>query len=104
MFSCTSLNNQRNRIYEKTELSFNENKFHENSKSTKTTTTSSSSGLKAEEIFDEIIKRAKNQPELVKKVLSVIVFDVTKDGKVQQSWSKSREIDESILYIFFHSY
>ncbi len=60
--------------------------FQESSKST-----TSSSGLKAVATFDEINKRAKSQPELVKKVGAIIVFDITKDGKVQQSWSKSIE-------------
>jgi hypothetical protein len=45
--------------------------------------------LKARETFNEINKRAKSQPDLVKKVGAVIVFDITKDGNVQQSWSKS---------------
>ena len=44
--------------------------------------------LKAKQAFDEINKRAKSQPELVKKVAAVILFDITKDGKFQQSWSK----------------
>jgi hypothetical protein len=47
--------------------------------------------LKARGTFDEINKRAKSQPELVKKVGAIIVFDITKDGKVQQSWSKSKQ-------------
>ncbi len=47
--------------------------------------------LKASGTFDEINKRAKSQPELVKKVGAIIVFDITKDGKVQQSWSKSKQ-------------
>ncbi len=47
--------------------------------------------LKARETFDEINKRVKSQPELVKKVGAIIVFDITKDGKVQQSWSKSKQ-------------
>ncbi|CAF3317359.1 unnamed protein product [Rotaria socialis] len=49
--------------------------------------TSSGEGLKAQVAFDEINKRAKSQPDLVKKVGAVIVFDITKDGKVQQSWT-----------------
>jgi len=49
--------------------------------------TSSGVELKAKTAFDEINKRAKSQPELIKKVGAVIVFDVTKDGKAQQSWT-----------------
>jgi hypothetical protein len=45
--------------------------------------------LQAVAAFDEIDKRAKSQPTLVKKVGAVVVFDITKDGKFQQSWSKS---------------
>ncbi len=45
--------------------------------------------MKARATFDEINKRAKSQPELVKKVGAVIVFDITRDGQVHQSWSKS---------------
>ncbi|CAF1506962.1 unnamed protein product [Adineta steineri] len=64
----------------------------ESSKSTTTTTTTTttkSSGvdLKARTAFDEINKRAKSQPDLVKKIGAIIVFDITKDGKVQQSWT-----------------
>jgi hypothetical protein len=44
--------------------------------------------LKAKTAFDEINKRAKGQPNLVKKIGAIILFDITKDGKVQQSWSK----------------
>jgi len=43
--------------------------------------------LKAKTAFDEINKRAKSQPDLVKKVGAVILFDITKDGKAQQSWT-----------------
>jgi 3-hydroxyacyl-CoA dehydrogenase/3a,7a,12a-trihydroxy-5b-cholest-24-enoyl-CoA hydratase len=50
-------------------------------------TTSSGTSLKAGATFDEINKRAKSQPELVKKVGAIIVFDITKDGKVQKSWT-----------------
>ena len=46
--------------------------------------------LKAKVAFDEINKRAKTQPDLVKKVGAVIVFDITEDNKVQQSWSEWR--------------
>ncbi|CAF0755621.1 unnamed protein product [Rotaria sordida] len=58
-------------------------------KSSTATTTTSSSGveLKARTAFNEINKRAKGQPDLVKKVGAVIVFDITKDGNVQQSWT-----------------
>ncbi len=48
----------------------------------------SSTELLAVTAFDEINKRAKSQPTLVKKVGAVIVFDITKNGKVQQSWSQ----------------
>lgn len=44
--------------------------------------------LQAKLAFDEINKRAKSQPDLVKKVGAVIVFDITKGGKLEQSWSK----------------
>lgn len=44
--------------------------------------------LKAETAFDEITKRAKSQPDLVKKIGAVIVFDITKNGKNAESWSK----------------
>jgi hypothetical protein len=44
--------------------------------------------LQATVAFDEINKRAQSQPTLVKKVGAVVVFDITKDGKFQQSWSK----------------
>jgi hypothetical protein len=44
--------------------------------------------LLAATAFDEINKRAESQPALVKKVGAVIVFDITKGGKVQKSWSK----------------
>ncbi len=46
------------------------------------------SELQATVAFDEINKRAQSQPTLVKKVGAVVVFDITKDGKFQQSWSK----------------
>jgi len=55
--------------------------------SSKSNTTSSGMELKAKTAFDEINKRAKDQPGLVKKVGAVVLFDVTKDGKVQQSWT-----------------
>ncbi len=48
--------------------------------------------------FDEINKRAKSQPALVKKVGAVVVFDITKDGKLQQSWSKNFFIKLQILF------
>jgi len=44
--------------------------------------------LQAATAFDEINKRAQAQPTLVKKVGAVIVFDITKDGKIAKSWSK----------------
>lgn len=50
--------------------------------------TTSAGNLKAHAAFAEINKRASSQPELVKKIGAVIVFDITKDGSVQQSWSK----------------
>ncbi len=50
--------------------------------------------MKARATFDEINKRAKSQPELVKKVSSIIVFDITRDGKSHQSSSKSAKTDE----------
>ena len=62
------------------------NKFQESN--SKSTTSLSRVDLKARTAFSEINKRAKNQPELVKKIGAVIVFDITKDGTVQQSWSK----------------
>ncbi|UJR13565.1 hypothetical protein I4U23_000578 [Adineta vaga] len=43
--------------------------------------------LQAPAAFAEINKRAESQPALVKKVGAIIVFDITKDGKVQQSWT-----------------
>ena len=49
---------------------------------------SSGADLKASTAFDEIKTRAASQPELIKQVGAIIVFDITKDGKVQQSWSK----------------
>ena len=49
---------------------------------------SSGSDLKASTAFDEIKKRAVSQPELIKQVGAIIVFDITKDGKVQQTWSE----------------
>ncbi len=44
--------------------------------------------MQATVAFDEINKRAKSQPALVKKVGAVILFDITKGGKYQQSWSR----------------
>ena len=58
----------------------------------KTTPTSSRVNLKTKAAFVEINKRAQSQPELVKKIGAIIVFDITKDGNVQQSWSKSKDI------------
>ncbi|CAF1634979.1 unnamed protein product [Adineta ricciae] len=43
--------------------------------------------LQAQVAFAEINKRAQAQPTLVKKVGAVIVFDITKGGNVQQSWT-----------------
>ncbi|CAF3786637.1 unnamed protein product [Adineta steineri] len=43
--------------------------------------------LQATVAFAEINKRAESQPGLIKKVNAVIVFDVTKDGKIQKSWT-----------------
>jgi len=58
--------------------------------------------LKARETFNEINKRAKSQPDLVKKVGAVIVFDITKDGNVQQSWSKSSKTkNDGFIYFLF---
>jgi hypothetical protein len=54
--------------------------------------------LKASAAFDEINKRTTSQPELVKKVSAVIVFDITKDGEFQQSWSKSNIDNDSTQY------
>ncbi|CAF0908013.1 unnamed protein product [Adineta ricciae] len=53
----------------------------------KTTPTSSRVNLKTKAAFVEINKRAQSQPELVKKIGAIIVFDITKDGNVQQSWT-----------------
>ncbi|CAF2703141.1 unnamed protein product [Rotaria sp. Silwood2] len=50
-------------------------------------TSSSEVELKAKTAFDEINKRAKSQPDLVKKVGAIIVFDITKDGNFQRSWT-----------------
>ncbi|CAF0839506.1 unnamed protein product [Rotaria sordida] len=47
----------------------------------------SSVELKAKTAFDEINKRAKNQPAIVKKIGAIVLFDITKDGKFQQSWT-----------------
>ncbi|CAF1395501.1 unnamed protein product, partial [Didymodactylos carnosus] len=43
--------------------------------------------LKAKAAFDEINKRVTAQPDLVKKINAIIVFDITKDGAVVQSWT-----------------
>lgn len=40
--------------------------------------------------FDEINRRAKAEPGLVKKVGAIILFDISKNGKVEKSWSKCR--------------
>ena len=47
-----------------------------------------STELQATVAFDEINKRAKSEPTLVKKVGAVVLFDITKGGKYQKSWSK----------------
>lgn len=49
---------------------------------------SSTSELKAKTAFDEINKRAKSQPNLIKRIGAIVLFDITKDGKFQQSWSE----------------
>ena len=49
---------------------------------------STSVTLKATAAFDEINKRVKAEPTLAKKIGAVILFDITKDGQIQQSWSK----------------
>ena len=43
--------------------------------------------LKAKVAFDAINERVKNEASLVKKVGSIVVFDITKNGQIQQSWS-----------------
>ena len=57
--------------------------------------------MQARTAFDEINKRAKSQPELVKKVGAVILFDITKDGKAEQSWSTSERKKIQINNFFF---
>jgi hypothetical protein len=47
--------------------------------------------LKARLAFDEISERVAQQPDLVRKLNAVIVFDISKDNRVQQSWSESIE-------------
>ena len=46
-----------------------------------------SEDLKATTAFAEINKRAEGQPNLVKKIGAVVLFDITKGGNLQQSWS-----------------
>jgi hypothetical protein len=60
--------------------------------------------LKAQSAFDDINKRAKEQPELIKKVGCVVVFDITKDGKAEKSWSKFHGKNKIINSFLFRSY
>ena len=39
----------------------------------------------------------------MKKIGAVIVFEITKDGQVQQSWSKFSVLDQQIEYLSFLS-
>jgi len=47
---------------------------------------SSSSGLRAAAVFDELSKRIASNPDLVKKVNGVYQFEITKDGKTAGTW------------------
>jgi len=43
--------------------------------------------LKSKVAFDEIVKRTGADPKLLTKINAIIVIEVTKDGKIEQTWS-----------------
>jgi hypothetical protein len=44
--------------------------------------------LQSDALFAEIQSRAKTQPDMAKKIKSVFLFDILKDGKSVAKWSK----------------
>ncbi|XP_060062745.1 peroxisomal multifunctional enzyme type 2-like [Ylistrum balloti] len=56
------------------------------------------SGLKSDMIFEEIGRRAKDEPGMVKKINSVFQFNITKDGKTATVWTTDMKTPGGAVY------